>query len=165
MLLNLTLCKTVQDEAQVLQGLCRMKCHTTTPQFLYAFARLACDTLRKPVVHAPWQPTSPNMLRNFVRYFLGCSSLFLNRSGANVDSHSPRCRNTFCRTGSFFAHKFDYFCRGLVRHCLTVCKKRGDTYLSHKEDLHTSKSDWQSVWTLSRLSARVALQSAAQAIV
>ena len=64
-----------------------------------------------------------------------------------------------------FVHKFDYFCRGLVRHCLVVCKKRGDTYLSHRESLHTSKSGWPLVRTLSQRSARVALQSAAQAIV
>ena len=37
----LTLCKTVQDQAQVLKGLCKLKGHTTAPQFLWAFAGLA----------------------------------------------------------------------------------------------------------------------------
>ena len=62
-----------------------------------------------------------------------------------------------------FVNHFDVFCSGLLKYCRGVCENRGATYLSHKEGLHTGKSGYRFLDTLSLKSARQTLQSVAQA--
>ena len=62
-----------------------------------------------------------------------------------------------------FVYNFHVFCNGFLKHCRGVCKKRGATYLAHKEGLRTSKSGYRFLETLFLKSARDTLQSAAEA--
>ena len=63
---------------------------------------------------------------------------------------------------SVFVSNFDGFCCGLVRHCEAVCKKRGCSYLAHREGLHVAYSGLNFIRTLRRARIRERLVAFAE---
>ena len=63
---------------------------------------------------------------------------------------------------SLFTGDFDGFCMGLVKHCRKVCSKYGRLDLSHREGLHTGRSEFHFMHTLVRRSCRRVLEAAAE---
>ncbi len=60
-----------------------------------------------------------------------------------------------------FRENFNAFCASLVEECEQLCTKHGQTYLSHREGLHTGLSGIQFIRTLKRSDCRKKLVSVA----
>ena len=61
-----------------------------------------------------------------------------------------------------FATDFETFCKGLIKHCAEVTKKKGVSYLAHREGFHMAYSGMNFIKTLVRSRVRQRLVSFAE---